>query len=171
MNARCLEPFPITQVNYPRNKYTHDVSSHADLRHINKTSHMGRLKPYDANNQHEVPQGPYNEPGPGRNNRYEVEKPIYFSFSRTWREPLYHMKWKEYLVRQHQWIHSDEIDEEVKLRFGKKENWNLRSKDEDSRKVVQDAEREATHLLRFQENKTVSCRIWGQPPLCPSKSL
>ena len=117
MKSRWLEPFPITQVNYQPNNYTLNLSSNAELWHIHKAFHIGLLKPYCENNQLEFLQCHYSESWPMKDDRYEVEKAVNFRFSHAAREPLYQTRWKGYLPCQDQWIHSNEIDEEVKFRF------------------------------------------------------
>ena len=114
---RWLGPFPITQVYDQRNNYTLDLTSNTDLRQIHKTFHMGLLKPYRENNLQELPQRYYSEPGPMKDDRYEVENVVNFRFSHSAREPLHQIRCDEYLPGQDQWIHRDEIDAEVKFKF------------------------------------------------------
>ena len=102
MKPTWLGLFPITQVNYQLNNYTHDLSSNCDLRHIDKTFHIGLVKPYRENNQHEFPQPYYNQLGPVTDDRYEVKKAVNFRFSQIAREPLYAIRWKGYLTSQDQ---------------------------------------------------------------------
>ena len=119
---RWLGLFLIIEVNYLRNNYTLDLSSHAELHHINKSFHIGVLKLYHANNHQEVLQHYYSEPGLVKDYRYEVEKALKCMFSHSARERLYHTRWISYLPCQDQWIHSDAIDEEVKFRFWQEED-------------------------------------------------
>ena len=117
MKPRWLGPFPVTQVNYQRNNYTVNLSSNFDLCHIHNTFHIGLLKPHHEDMQQVFPQRHYAEPGPVKDHRYEVDKAVNFQFSHPAREPLYQINWKGYLTSDDQWIHSDEIDEDVKFRF------------------------------------------------------
>ena len=117
MMPRWLEPFPITQVYDQRNNYTLDLSSITDLRQIHKTFHIGLLKAYRENKRQELPQRPYSEPGPMKDDRYEVENVVDFRFSHPAREPLHQIRWDGYLPSQEKWIHRDEIDEELKFKF------------------------------------------------------
>ena len=52
-----------------------------------------------------------------KDDRYKVEQAVKFKFSYLARESPYQMTCTGYLPSQDQWIHSDEIDEEVKFRF------------------------------------------------------
>ena len=117
MKPRWLGPCPITQVNYNRNNYTLNLDSNFDLRHILNTFHIGLLKPYRENNQPVFPGRHYAEPGPVKDDRCEVEKAVKFRFSHSGRDPLYHIRWKGYLPSDDQWIHADEIDDDIKFRF------------------------------------------------------
>ena len=72
IKPRWLGPFPIIQLNYQYNNYTLELSSNSDLRHIDKTFHIGLLKLYYENHQQEFLPHHYSEPGPVKDNRYEV---------------------------------------------------------------------------------------------------
>ena len=122
LKPRWLGLFPNTQVNYQRNNHTPNLSSTSDIHHIHKTFQIGLLEPYCENNQHEFPHCHYSQPGPGKNDRYEVEKAVNFKFSYPASEPPYQIRYKGYLLSQYQWIHSDEIDKEVKFRFSQEED-------------------------------------------------
>ena len=80
------------------------------------------MQPYRENNHHEIPQRHYSEPGPVKDDRYDVEAAVNYRFSHPAREPRYQIRWKGYLPSQDQWIHSDEIDEEVKFTIGQEED-------------------------------------------------
>ena len=122
MKPRWLGPFPITQVNYNRNNYTLNLDSNFDLRHIHNNFHIGLLRPYRANNLQVIPERHYAEPGPVKDDRYEVEKAVNFKFSHAARDPLYQIRWKGYLLSDDQWIHADEIDDDIKFRFWQEED-------------------------------------------------
>ena len=122
LKPRWLGPFPIRQVNYKRNNYTLDLTSNFDLRHIYNTLHIGLLKPYRDNNQQVFPNRHYAEPGPVKDDRYEVEKGVNFRFSHPAGDPLYQIRWKGYLRSDDQCIHADEIDDDVKFRFWQEED-------------------------------------------------
>ena len=122
MKLRWLGPFPITQVNYPRNNYTLDLSSNFDLRQIHNTSHISLLELYRENNQEAFPLRHHAKPGPVKDDRYEVEKAVNFKFSHPARDALYQIRWQGYFPCDDQWIHADEMDEEVKFRFWQEEN-------------------------------------------------
>ena len=57
-----------------------------------------------------------------KDDRYEVEKAVNFRFSHTGRDPLYQIRWKAYLPSDDQWIHADEIDDDIKFRFWQEED-------------------------------------------------
>ena len=117
MKPRWLGPVPIAQANYQRNNYPVKLSSNYELHDIHKTFHIAPLKPNRKNNFHEFPQRHYSESGPMKDVRSEVEKAVNFRFSHLQREPLYQIRWKGYLLRQDQAIHSAETDVEVKFRL------------------------------------------------------
>ena len=54
--------------------------------------------------------------------RYEVEKAVNFKFSHPARDPLYQIRWKGYMSSDDQWIHADEIDDEIKFGFWQEED-------------------------------------------------
>ena len=122
MKPRWFGPFPITLVTYNHNKYTLNLDSHVDLRHIHNTVHIGLLKPYHENNQQVCPERHYAEPGPVKDDRYEVEKAVSFTFSHPARDPLHQIRWKGYLPSDDQWIHADVIDDDIKFRFWQEED-------------------------------------------------
>ena len=97
MKPRWLGPFPITQVDYNRNNYTLNLDSNFDLRHIHNTFHIGLCEPYRENNQQVFPKRHYAEPGPVKDDRYEVENAVNFRFSHSARDPLYQISWQGYL--------------------------------------------------------------------------
>ena len=92
MKPRWLGPFPITQVNYNRNNYTLNLDRNFDRGHIHNTFYMGLLEPYREYTQHVFSKRHYAEPGPGTDDRYEVEKAVNFRFSHTGRDPLYQIR-------------------------------------------------------------------------------
>ena len=57
-----------------------------------------------------------------KDNRYEVEKAVNFRFSHPARDPLYQIRWQEYLSSDDQWIYADKIDEEVKFHYWQEED-------------------------------------------------
>ena len=57
-----------------------------------------------------------------KDDRYEVEKAVNFIFSHSGRAPLYQIRWKGYLPSNDQWIHADEIDDDIKFRFWQEED-------------------------------------------------
>ena len=83
------------------------------------------MQPYRENNHHEIPQRHYSEPGPVKDDRYDVEAAVNYRFSHPAREPRYQIRWKGYLPSQDQWIHSDEIAVEVKFGFWQAEHVKL----------------------------------------------
>ena len=121
MKPRWLRPFPITQVNKQGNNYTIDLSSNSDLRQVYTTFHIELLKPYRENKDNEFQQRDYSKPGPVKDHRYEVEEAVDFSFRHPTREDLYQITWKRYLPSHDQQVHSNEIDEEVEVRFWQEE--------------------------------------------------
>ena len=88
-----------------------------DLDHIHYCFNIVLLNVYHENTQHWCQQHPYSESGRVNDDRHEVEKALYFSFSHSGTEPLYQISCSEYLPRQDQWIHSDEIDEDFTFRL------------------------------------------------------
>ena len=151
IKPRWLGAFPITQVNYNGNNYTRNLDSNFDLHHIHNTLHIGLLKPYPENIQQVFPERHYAEPGPVKDDRYDVETAVNFRFSHPARDPLYQIRWKRYLPSDDQWIHADEIDDDMKFRFGKKKIWNQPSQEEGAIAVVQDLEREVKHFQKSKE--------------------
>ena len=54
--------------------------------------------------------------------RYEVEMAVNFRFSHPARDPLCQIRWKGYMPSDDQWIHADEIDDDVKFRVWQEED-------------------------------------------------
>ena len=74
---------------------------------------MGLLKPWRENNQEVFPKCHHAEPGPVKDDKYELEKAVNFRFSHLARDHLHEIRWKGYLPSDDQWIHADEIDEDI----------------------------------------------------------
>ena len=83
---------------------------------------MGLLKPYCENDQQVLPECHHAEPGPVEDDRCEVEKAVNFRFRHPGRDPLYQIRWKGYLPSNDQWIHADEIDDDIKFRVWQEED-------------------------------------------------